>query len=134
MIKLYTDAAVKGNPGPAGVGVLVLNSNEQFQLTFPLKEYLDNHQAEFIALKFGLSWLINNNLTERMTFCYTDSRVVVETIHKKYTKNNRYESYLKDILVLMAEFQIIIIEWIPESKNKGADNLARQALQMALNK
>lgn len=134
MIRLYTDAAVKGNPGPAGLGILVLTAKEQIQLTTPLEGEWDNHQAEFLALKQGLSWLIENDYNEEMTFCYTDSQVVADTVNKAYTKNEDYKNYLENILHLKAQFNLITIEWVPESKNKGADNLARQALRLALKK
>lgn len=32
MIKLYTDAATKGNPGPTGLGMLVVKDGQQQQL------------------------------------------------------------------------------------------------------
>lgn len=132
MIRMYTDAAVKGNPGPAGLGILILTGDEQIQLTRPLQGDWDNHLAEFSALLYGLTWLVENNLTHEMTFCYTDSQIIAETINKSYTKNEHYQEYLKEILSLMDSFHLITVEWIPESKNKGADNLARQALQKAL--
>lgn len=32
MIKLYTDAATKGNPGPTGLGMLIVKDGHQQQL------------------------------------------------------------------------------------------------------
>jgi ribonuclease HI len=37
--------------------------------------------------------------------------------------------HLEIILKLSHEFPSLFIEWIEEKNNKGADNLARQALQ-----
>lgn len=132
MIRLFTDAAVAGNPGPAGIGILIVTSSEQKQLTHPLNGKWNNHHAEFKAVSLGLSWLIENHYTDEMTFCYTDSKIVAQSIEKKYVKNSVAQQYLSKILELMAEFPFISIEWIPESENKGADNLARQALQKTL--
>lgn len=131
MIKLYTDAAVKGNPGPAGLGVLVVTENQQFQLSFPLEDNWTNHQAEFQALIYGLTWLIENNYTSELTFCYTDSQIVSQSIKKEYAKDVYFQNQLEEIVSLMKHFSFISVEWIPEAQNKGADNLARQALRRA---
>lgn len=131
MIKMYTDAAVKIDTKKVGIGVLALVGNKQFQLTYPLNEEWDNHQAEFIAVIYGLKWLIQNNYTNEMVFCFTDSQIVAQSIKKQYAKNNIFQRFINDILKLMDNFSYITIEWIPESQNKGADNLARQALYKA---
>lgn len=133
MIRVYTDAAVNGNPGQAGVGLLILTENDQFQLTIPLSGKWNNHHAEFKAVLWGLTWLVENNLTNEMTFCYTDSQIVAQSIEKAYVKDTTSKNYLEKILVLMEKFPYISVTWIPEAENRGADNLARQALQKALN-
>lgn len=132
MIRLYTDAAVGGNPGPAGAGLLIVTENKQKQITIPLDGQWNNHHAEFKAVSLGLSWLIENNYNHEMTFCYTDSKIVAQSIEKEYVKDSNAKQYLLEILELMKKFPIITVEWMPESKNKGADNLARQALQKKL--
>lgn len=132
MIRLYTDAAVKGNPGPAGVGILIVHSNRQTQLALPLNNQWNNHQAEFQSVIKALKWLVKNKYNNEMTFCYTDSQIVAQSVEKQYAKDTCFQKYVAEILDLMTHFSYISIEWIPESQNKGADNLARQALQKAL--
>ncbi|OUK39138.1 ribonuclease HI, partial [Enterococcus faecium] len=39
---------------------------------------------------------------------------------------------LQRIQELLSEFSLLILQWLPENKNKGADNLARQALHKQL--
>lgn len=132
MIKLFTDAAVNGNPGQAGVGILILDQDKQKQITIPLAgNQWNNHEAEFKGLVLGLSWLIEHNKANQMTFAYTDSQIVAQSIEKEYVKDASFQKYLTQILTLMDEFAYINIKWIPESKNRGADNLARQALKKA---
>ena len=43
MIKVYTDAAVNGNPGEVGLGILLVKDGEQFPYKFPIEK--DNHQS-----------------------------------------------------------------------------------------
>ncbi len=132
MIRIYTDAAVKGNPGPVGIGIVIVRNNEQTQLSIPLDDKLDNHQAEFQAVIQGLKWLIQKNWTNELTFCYTDSQIVAQSIEKEYAKDIYFQNSVTEILSLMRSFSYISIDWIPESENKGADNLAKQALNKYL--
>lgn len=132
MIRIYTDTAVNGNPGRAGVGILILKGEDQIQLTTPLSGMWDNHEAEFKAMLDGLTWLVQNDSASELTFGYTDSQIVAQSIEKKYVKDRTFQKYLTEILELMEEFPYISISWLPESENCGADNLARQALQKAL--
>lgn len=134
MIRLYTDAAVSGDPGNAGIGVLILFDQEQKQYSIPLEHNQWNtHQAEFHALLYGLSLLVEKGLTDQMTFCYTDSQIVAQSVEKSYVKKPEYNKYLVDILEMMDKFPYLSVQWIPNRENKGADNLARQALQKAIN-
>ncbi len=129
MIRLYTDAAVNGNPGDAGIGILVLTEEDQIQLPLPLPGKWNNHHAEFKALYEGVKWLVENNYTNELTFCYTDSQIVAQSVEKEYVKDTTSNKYLRQILALMEHFPFISVSWIPESDNRGADNLAKQALQ-----
>lgn len=129
MIRLYTDAAVNGNPGHVGIGLLILAKKDQIQLSFPLDHKWNNHHAEFKALYEGIKWLVDNDYTNELTFCYTDSQIVAQSIEKKYVKDTFSNKVLQDILSLMTQFSFISVTWIPESKNRGADNLAKQALR-----
>ena len=132
MTRIFTDAAVKGNPGPVGIGIVIIRNNEQTQLSFPLDQQLDNHQAEFQAVILGMKWLIKNNWTDQLTFCYSDSQIVAQSIQKEYAKDIYFQKSIHEILDLMKHFPYFSVEWLPESENKGADNLARQALQKLL--
>ena len=133
MIKVYIDAATKGNPGPSGGGILLVYENRQEQLKVPLSEG-SNHQAEFEVFLKTLTILKENGLTKETILCYSDSKVLVSTIDKDYTANQNFITYLQAIQILLSEFTLLILQWIPENKNKGADHLARQALQSLMDK
>lgn len=135
MIRLYSDAAVNGNPGQAGIGLLLIFDKNQKQYSIPLENNSwNNHLAEFYALNYGLQSLVDLGKNNEMIFCYTDSKVLAEAIEKKYVKSKEFNHYLQKILFLMKEFPYASVQWIPNQENKGADNLARQALQKAINK
>lgn len=132
MLKIYTDASTKGNPGPTGLGIQLIDDTHYLQLHFAADSPMSNHEAEFLALQTALEEVIRRELHYQHTFVYSDSKVVVETIDKNTTRNPHFRPYLTRIQELMQQFDLLIIQWIPEKQNKGADNLARQGLQKAL--
>ncbi|HJF20371.1 MAG TPA: ribonuclease HI family protein [Enterococcus columbae] len=132
MIKAYIDAAVKANPGPAGLGIVIITDGCQEQLCHALSYDLNNHQAEFEALIFLLDELLKRKQTHTIIQIYSDSKIVVQTIEKNYTNNPMFTKYLKIVNQKLAFFDACYLQWIPEAQNKGADNLARQGLQKAL--
>lgn len=131
MLKIYVDAATKGNPGISGAGVQLIGENLYQQLSFPLPT-LSNHQAEFAALELALLEVISKELNTHNTMVYTDSKIVAQTIEKDYTGNPLFVPYLERIKELYRYFPLLVIQWLPEKENKGADNLARQGLQKAI--
>lgn len=131
MIKAYIDAATKGNPGPSGAGIMLIGKNLYIQKSFPLPNQ-SNHQAEFASFCLLLDYLLENQLQNQTIMVYTDSKIVAQTIDKNHTNNSDFKKYLQEIQEKVTNFPLLIVQWIPESKNKGADNLARQGLQKAL--
>ncbi|AYW45006.1 ribonuclease HI family protein [Tetragenococcus koreensis] len=131
MIKSYIDASTKGNPGPSGGGIVLLGDDLYEQESFALTQ-LTNHQAEFVVFSRLLDELYKRQLHTQIVLVYTDSKILAQTIQKNYTKNPDFKKYLLEIQEKLTKFPSLLIEWIPEAKNKGADHLARQGLQKAL--
>ena len=134
MIKVYTDAGVNGNPGDVGLGVLVLKDGEQLPFKISVEEKMDNHLAEFTAINWALGWLLEEGLQEELIFMHTDSKVTADAISKRYTKKEANRIVLKEIQNKLKDFSQLFVKWIPESENRGADQLARQALQQTIGK
>ena len=134
MIKVYTDAAVNGNPGDVGLGVLVLKDGEQKPFKISVEEKMDNHLAEFTAIDWALGWLLEEGVQEELIFMHTDSKVTADAIEKNYTKKEANRIVLKEIQNKLKDFSQLFVKWIPESENRGADQLARQALQQTIGK
>lgn len=128
MLKIYVDASTKGNPGPSGLGIILKDDHNYLQLYKSIPGPLSNHEAEFLALETGLEEALQRQLHKQNTFLFSDSKVVVETIDKNYSHNPLFKPYLKRIQELIQKFDLLIIQWLPEKQNKGADNLARQGL------
>lgn len=125
MIKIYTDAATKNNPGPTGLGVLILVNHQQIQLTDHVPS-ASNHTGEFLAAQLGFRYLVNHFAADEVVLFYTDSRLLSDAVGKNHAKH--YAELLNQLLALMNHFTTVITQWVPEAENHGAHHLANQAL------
>lgn len=128
MIKIFIDAATNQTTNTSAGGMLFLRDGQQLQKHVPLLAETNN-EAEFEMMVKTLEFLISEDFQNETIFIYTDSKIVMESLHKEYAKDSRFKVLLEIILKLSHEFPSLFIEWIEEKNNKGADNLARQALQ-----
>lgn len=128
MIKVFTDAA--SNTKRSGGGIVII-AEEQKQLALPLVE-ADNHQAELAIIIHALHYLIDHQLNDQTVFLYSDSKTAIKILDQGQTKNKLFQPYLSEFNELAPQFPLLVLQWIPEGKNKGADNLARQGLRKKL--
>ena len=134
MIRVKTDAAVNGNPGKVGIGIEILYKKQQFLFKENSELLMDNHQAELWAIYRALIILQEKEWDQEMIFLNSDSKFAMMAIEKNYTKQIAYQDILKKVQEERKKFPQLFLEWIPEKENRGADQLARQALQQILNR
>src|SRR5699024_4233650 len=111
-----------------GAGVYIHASGKIYTHTFPLG-MLSNNEAEFHAVIKALEISKEHFLNEILSF-RSESQVVVDVIENNYTKNKQYQPMLKEINKAARHYPYIFIKWIPEKKNKHADQLAKKAIRM----
>jgi ribonuclease HI len=133
---LYTDGGARGNPGPAGIGVVIENdAGKELKLT---GEYIGegtNNQAEYKALLKGLIQAAEMGADE--ITCYLDSELVVKQLSGLYRiKEAGLQALAAEILKLTSKFRSIQYKHVPRERNARADKLVNQALdeQMAKQK
>ncbi len=91
MIKIYTDGAAQGNPGPGGYGtVLKFNGHEKelskgFRLT-------TNNRMELLAVIAGLEALKKADISISI---YSDSKYVVEAVEQGWIWNWEKKDFKK---------------------------------------
>ncbi|QBK25897.1 ribonuclease HI family protein [Ureibacillus thermophilus] len=126
MLEVYIDGASSGNPGPSGIGLFIKGEGHSIQIGEFIGD-TNNHVAEFIALIRGLEEA--KKLGTSFVSVRSDSKIVVNSVEKRYVKNEVFKPYLETALKLVEEFELFFIKWIPEQQNKAADQLARQAIR-----
>jgi len=126
-LEIYTDGGARGNPGPAGIGVVIWNGNE---LVGTYSKYIGeatNNQAEYEAVLLGLQQA-KRLKAEKLDF-YMDSELAVNQLNRKFKiKNADLGSLFVKALNMMIGFKTVQFHHIPREKNKEADKLVNQAI------
>jgi ribonuclease HI len=133
-IRIYTDGASRGNPGHAGLGVVI--EDEHGMRLQGLCRYLGlttNNEAEYEALIEGLkaaaAWK-----PDRLEV-YLDSKLVAEQMKGNYRiKEPRLQALSVKAKELLSRFPEFDIKHVERERNKGADALANRAIDEKVKK
>lgn len=128
LLKIYTDGAARGNPGPAGAGWVILG--DQGRELVQKKKYLGeltNNQAEYQALLYALEDA--QKLGGKGLCLFADSELMVRQINGDYkVKNEGLKPLFQKALLTLSKFQEYTINHIPREQNAKADQLANEAI------
>lgn len=126
--KLFTDGGSRGNPGPAGIGGVLYDEEDQIIASF--SKYLGegtNNQAEYTALLTGLE-LAQKHQVEELA-CFLDSELVVKQLKKEYkVKDAGLAKLFVKVWNASQNFRKISFTHVRREYNKEADLLVNQAL------
>ena len=127
---LYTDGCCKGNPGPAGIGVVIKDSRKK--ILKELSEYIGeatNNIAEYSALIRGLE--VAGDLGAEDITVFMDSELIVKQLSGEYrVKDDGMKKLFLQTLEVLKDFKSFDIKHIDRSKNKEADKLANRAIDL----
>jgi len=125
---IYTDGGARGNPGPAGIGVLILN--DQSEKLAEISEFIGeatNNQAEYRAVLKAIKKA--GEYTDNELHFYLDSELVVRQLSGEYrVKNKDLAPMFVKIYNETLGFKKVKFSHIPREKNKEADRLANLAM------
>lgn len=131
---IHTDGGARGNPGPAAIGVVILNSktNERHAWGQRIGE-CTNNVAEYKALLEALTWIKSTNPSpaeHTYVHCYLDSQLVVSQLNGLYkikdTTLRQLALAIREVITttgIQASFH-----HVPREQNRDADKLVNQAL------
>lgn len=128
IIKVFTDGASRGNPGPSGIGIYIVSeSGDELKA---ISEYIGeatNNIAEYRALLRAISECRDID-ADKFHF-YTDSQLVKNQIKGTYrVKDGKLQSLYVKVKVGLMNFRDWDIEYIPREENRKADSLASKAI------
>lgn len=138
MIRLYTDGAAKGNPGPGGYGVVLEYGDKRREIAEGFRK-TTNNRMELLAVIVGLEAIKQPGWEVLVT---SDSKYVIDAVTKGWLdgwvkkgfkgKKNRdlWERYLK-----VAKKHKVKFHWVKghagHPQNERCDQLAVQAAEGA---
>ncbi len=132
-LEIYIDGASKGNPGHAGIGVIICRGEEVLKNIAVYIGNATNNVAEYTALIYGLQEALI--LKAESLKVNTDSELLYRQIKKEYkVKHPNMKALYQQAVHLMSAFKEVSLKHIPREQNRGADRLATKAIKETLKK
>lgn len=128
---LHTDGGARGNPGPAGIGVVLHRKEGQppLEVARSIGE-ATNNVAEYHALITGLELALDSGVSEIEVF--VDSELVASQVQGRWKiKNDRLRGLAGKAQSLMSRFESSSITPVRRHLNARADELANRAMDEA---
>lgn len=140
---IHTDGGARGNPGPAGIGVLIELDNQTNSKTdnsdnrVEISKYIGektNNQAEYEAVIEALKWIHENIKDDIDAEFLLDSELVVHQLNGKYKVKNEGLKPLfweaRDLVLKLGGR--VSFSHISREKNQVADKLVNNAIDKAV--
>jgi ribonuclease H / adenosylcobalamin/alpha-ribazole phosphatase len=131
-VVIEADGGSRGNPGPAGYGVVVWTADRSTVLAENKQAIglATNNVAEYRGLIAGLDDALKLGATEAAVFL--DSKLLVEQMSGRWkVKHPDLIELNAQARKLAARLGAISYTWIPRERNKHADRLANEAMDAA---
>jgi ribonuclease HI len=126
---IYSDGASKGNPGDAGIGVVI--SDTEGNVVREVAEYIGkqtNNVAEYSALIRGLHEAADLGATR--VEIRTDSELLARQLTGVYkVKAANLKPLFEEAIALLRVFERVSISHVVRELNKRADELANEGVE-----
>jgi phosphoribosylglycinamide formyltransferase-1 len=126
----YTDGASRGNPGPSAAGFILKDSNgTQLQAKAFFIGRNTNNVAEYTGVVKALEAAIE--IRAERIIVFSDSELLVKQINGEYkVKSDQIRPLFRQALELLGRFDNWKVQYVCREKNKEADKLVNQALNL----
>lgn len=126
---LNFDGASRGNPGPAGIGVVIFHNGKEIWASCQYIGTKTNNQSEYSALILGLKQALTRDI--KCLQVYGDSQLIINQINGEYkVRNPGLQDLYKEVQDLQAHFESIVFTHVYREFNKRADQLSNMALDV----
>ncbi|XOB64829.1 ribonuclease HI family protein [Deferribacteres bacterium DY0037] len=125
-IKIFSDGACRGNPGPAGCGYIIYADGQEIASGTKFIGTATNNLAEYNALLVAAKDPILNQF-DKLNF-YLDSELVVKQMKGEYKLKNEGLIPVKLQIDKVLNGKQVTFNHVPRAQNKEADKLANMAI------
>lgn len=126
-VTVHTDGGARGNPGPAGIGVVITRGEEELEKFGAYIGEATNNQAEYIALLAGLDRAAKHTDTD--VDCILDSELVVKQLNGEYKiKSPELRKLKQQVDHHATAFRQVTFRHTRRENNADADQLVNEAL------
>ena len=127
-LKIFFDGSSHGNPGPSGIGIIIL---DEFGMVLDkFSKFIGfgtNNEAEYHALIEALRRAIQ--LDAEKVELYSDSELVVKQVKGIYSvRDEKLKRLHLKCVELLKNFKEFEIKYVPRELNTEADELANEAI------
>jgi ribonuclease HI len=127
---LYVDGASFGNPGPSGIGIVLVAGDDTLLERSEDIGYGTNNQAEYRALLRGLELALERGI--RKLHVRSDSQLLVRQMTGQYkVKSKPLLGLRREAEALVRRFDEIAFEDVRREFNEIADELAKAGAEAA---
>ena len=127
-IDIFTDGACSGNPGTAGIGVVIKHNHSVIWEFSQAIGKATNNIAEYAAVIYGLQQALIFQ-AEDVTL-HTDSELLAKQMQGLYrVKDPNIKFLFAMVQHLRTGFSTLRIERLSRAGNQAADRLAKQAIK-----
>lgn len=127
---LHVDGASFGNPGPSGIGIVLMVDGELVVTRSEDVGYGTNNQAEYRALLEGLAEATQRGI--KRLIVRSDSQLLVRQMIGEYKmKSKGLLGLFREAQALKGRFEDIGFEYVPREENATADELAKLGAEAA---
>jgi len=121
MYRGYFDGASKGNPGPAGAGIVIVNPEGRVIMEYSKELGIrTNNEAEYLALIELLQKALELGIRELEIM--GDSQLVINHVFGNWNIN------MPHLYTLYNQATELLARWIPREKNQLADSLSNKVI------
>jgi ribonuclease HI len=127
-LKLFSDGAARGNPGPAGAGAVLMDA--EGRVVARLGRFLGvqtNNYAEYMGLLLGLKHARSLGVKELEVLA--DSELLIRQLQGRYqVKSPTLRPLYEEASGLLEHFSRVKLTHVPREKNKAADEMSNRAI------
>lgn len=126
---INTDGGARGNPGPAGIGVVIQTVDRKVLKKFGkyLGDNFTNNQAEYRAVLEAMK--AAKELGGTHLQFHMDSELAVRQLNHIYkVKNPELQQLFLEIKNLQTKFSYVTFFHVPRAQNSLADKLVNEAI------